>query len=193
MFKLQNTGYNPYSRKVADILPWNRQLSLMGKGRFWPNGRALPFASSFSVYGLKESFGIYINKPVPNCKTYTVQRVKMHVCASGRGRVCWHPELVFLLCQILIMLKWMETLPRASAGRWFSSLSGKGWHCGRSTIAHPGLTVALQSPFYRCFLFISKSTYINIAKTNSLMLLHFKGTLTWKSSQVCWLKWFTQL
>lgn len=45
------------------------------------------------------------------------------------------------------------------------------------TIAHSGLAITLQSPFYRCFLFISKSTYINIAKTNSLML-HFKGTLT---------------
>lgn len=109
--------------------------------------------SSFSPYGLRKPFGIYMNKTVFTCKMITVKGPKC-LCVSGRGRVCWHPELVFLLCQILIMLKRVETLPQTSAGRW---LLWEGLALCKNAVAHSGLAVALQSPFYRCFLFISKS------------------------------------
>lgn len=109
--------------------------------------------SSFSPYGLRKPFGIYMNKTVFTCKMITVKGPKC-LYVSGRGRVCWHLELVFSLCQNLIMLKWVETLPQTSAGRW---LLWEGLALCKNTIAHSGLAVVLWSSFYRCFLFISKS------------------------------------
>lgn len=68
---MQIRGYT-YSRKAADMLPWHGQLSLMGKRRFWTNGRALGFAPSFSDYRVQECLGIYISSKHRGSKCMSV-------------------------------------------------------------------------------------------------------------------------